>query len=113
MPLGITATVQAAGAATVNVTETVYVPSTAGVDATQLETDIAAALAIYFSNLPIGGVTGAVAHIVPVSQIISVTDAVNPAIADVEVAFPAADVVVGATEVPVLGAVNVTVVVTT
>lgn len=113
VPLGTTATVAAAGEVTIPVTATVYVPSTAGVDATQLQADIGAALATYFEGIPIGGVTGSVANIVPRSQIISVIDETNAAIADVVVPSPATDTSIGATQVPVLGAVTITVVVTT
>jgi hypothetical protein len=113
VPLGTTATAYAAGETTVNVTATVYIPSSAGVDPTQLQTAISSALAIYFAQLPIGGVTGATDNIVPKSQIISVIDAANVNIADVVVVVPSGDTTVPETNVPVLGSVTITVDVTT
>ena len=113
VPLGTTATAYAAGETSIAVTATVYIPSSAGVDATQLQTAIGAALATYFESIPIGGVTGSSPNIVPRSQIIAVIDETETQIADIVLTLPATDTSVPTTKVPVLGAVSISVVVTT
>lgn len=120
VPLGTTATVAAAGSTTVAVTSTVYVPSAAGLTTLSVQNAVSGALALYFRDLPIGGVTDASTHVVPIGAlggiIFAAIAALSPGYAakmSASLALPAADVPVGSTDVPVLGAVTTTVVQTT
>lgn len=56
VPLGVTATVQAASSVSVSVTANVWVPTAAGLTSLQIQNAAGAALATYFANLPIGGI---------------------------------------------------------
>ena len=120
VPLGVTATVAAAGSTTVNITSTCYVPTAAGLSTLQVQTAVSDALATYFEALPIGGITDATAHVVPIGGIQGVIyqaiAALSPTYApqmSVTLTLPATDTSVGATDVPVLGSVTTNVVVTT
>ena len=117
VPSGITTTTYAAGSATVNVTSTCYVPSSAGLTTLAVQNAVAAALAVYFENLPIGGVTDATANVVPVGALYGVIYAAivglsvsNAGKMSVAISVPAADVPVATTAVPVLGSVTTNVV---
>ncbi len=120
VPLGVTATVAAAGSTVVNITDTVYVPSVAGIADITIQNAVAAALATYFEALPIGGVTDATPNVVPIGGIRGIIYgalvALSPSYSakmSVTVTSPTVDTAVGATNVPVLGSLVTTVVQTT
>lgn len=117
VPLGITATVAAAGSTTQAVTSTVYVPAAAGLVTPAVQNAVAAALAAYFEALPIGGITDATTNVIPVGglrgviyQAIAALSPSYSAKMSVTLATPSVDVAVATTNVPVLGAVTTTVV---
>jgi hypothetical protein len=117
VPLGTTATVAAAGSATVSVVSTVYIPSKAALVSLDVQNAVSGALANYFKQLPIGGVTDATPNVVPIGALAGVIfqaiTALSPSYAaqmTVLLAFPTADVPVPTTSVPVLGSVTTTVV---
>jgi hypothetical protein len=118
-PNAVTVTVTAATAHGQNVTYTVAIPAAAGVDSTILESAIAKRLAIYFSQIPIGGVTDTdgTPNVLPVDALIAeiflATVTLAPGYEDqieVTMTVPASRVSVGVTEVMVLATVTGTVV---
>lgn len=119
VPLGVTATVAAATNHSVAVTYTAYVPSAASVTSGEIEAAASAALVAYFKDIPIGGTTDATPNVVPYravqGTIFAAIAALVPAYASrisVTLAAPAADVSIATTEVPTLGTVTPTVVLT-
>lgn len=112
VPLGTTATNSAAANHTIGIGYTVYVPTSLGYTAPQVETAISDALAVYFETIPIGGLTDAAPHIVPWSALLSIIRTAIPGITSVTLASPSADVTILDTEVAVLGTISPTVVFT-
>lgn len=111
-PQGILSQAVAAANLTVNVTSIVYV---AGKSTTrtvaQIQSDVAAALAVYFASIPIGG------YIVPPANGLVYLDGIRGAIRDSTpgvvlstVTTPATDLPVAAGQVPILGTVSTSVV---
>lgn len=109
VPQGIFAQVLAASNLPVNITYTVWVRAAGALPTPTILTNVADALANYFSLLPIGGVTGAMTNIIPLAEL---TDVVMTAANGVDCLFysPTASVPVGGSQVPVLGAITGTVV---
>lgn len=109
VPNAVTATVSSAQTHAIAITYTVYIPTAAGVQTTVLTNAIADALAVYFESIPIGGVTDASVHVVPIGgiqgTIFSAAVAQAPTFAariSVTVSAPSGDVTLAANEVPVI-----------
>lgn len=112
VPLGTTATVSAAVNHTVNFNYTVYVPTSLGYTAPQVETAISDALATYFETLPIGGLTDATPNVIPWSALLSIIRTALPGISSATLASPSVDVPLLSTEVGVVGSITPAVVFT-
>jgi phage-related baseplate assembly protein len=105
-PLAVTATVLSANALLVNVTYRLYMYSDSGLSETALRGAIEAALATYFSSVPIGGdMIGVGPGAVYLDSIVSVIRGAVDAIYHVTLDLPAADLVLTGTQVPVSGAI--------
>jgi uncharacterized phage protein gp47/JayE len=103
-PLAVTADVYSALAVAIGVTYTVWMYNTAGLTPAQLADLITARLTVYMATQPVGGnVVGTDPGKVFVDAIRTVIGATRPEIFHVVVHTPAADVVLAAQEVPVLG----------
>ena len=111
VPLGTTATVAWANPVAVNIAATVYVPASAGLSPTQVTAACTNALAAYIETLPIGGVTGATANIVPYSELLATIARAVPT-TSVTLSAPASDVSLAVTDVATLGSVSITTVTT-
>lgn len=108
-PWCITATAVAATNHTVAVTYQLWIKSTLTI--AQIKSNVAAALAAYFSSLPIGGlvIPPSVTGDVFVEDLEVVIADANAGSVKVTISIPAVDVVILANEVPVLGTVTGTV----
>jgi hypothetical protein len=112
VPLAVTATVQSAVASTIAVTYSLWVKNTIGLTVSQIQTQVATALAVFLSTQPISGsrkVPGP--GFVFVEQLEGViAEAVGASfLVDVQVTVPAANVAIASNGAPVLGTVTPTV----
>jgi len=108
-PLSVEAVVDSATALTIPVTYEVWIYTSAGLTAAEVEALVSTALTALLAATPIGGHLVSGARRVYVDDISAAIDAVDARIFHVDVMAPAADVVVDIDEVPVLGTVNATV----
>ncbi len=103
-PQGVTSVVLGALPVVINGAATIYLHSTTGsVAATTIINNALAALAAYFSSVPIGGLTTSAANIVPIAQIEDVLFDANPGTVDLQIRSPIGNVPIGVGLVPVLG----------
>jgi hypothetical protein len=106
-PLGVTAVVATATAKVIPVTYEVWLYDNSGLTLAQIHAAISAALGSYMAAQPIGGnVVGGGAGKIYTSDLVGVVKSALPGIFRIAVTLPAADVVLVASEVPVLGAVT-------
>lgn len=111
-PDAITSVVASAAAHAIDVTATVYIPSTTGFAAADVISAASTALATYFDALPIGGVTDAAGNRVPFTAIVGVLYAASRGTTSVTVTVPSADVTLAVNEVATQGVTNISVVFT-
>lgn len=119
VPLAVTANVLAATNLSIAITYTAYVPTAAGVLSATVESAVTLALGRLFAALPIGGIVETTANEVPLETI---RGTIFRAIANlipnyaaqisVIVTVPSGDTSVATTEVPVLGAVTASIILT-
>lgn len=119
VPLGVTAITHKATNLVFNVTYAAYVPAAAGVSGPQVQAAVSTALTNLFRALPIGGLVETTPNEVPVETIRGTIFAaiigLVPAYAarvSVVLSVPSSDTAVATTEVPTLGAVTPTVILT-
>lgn len=107
VPACVTATVDSATTLSIDIDAIVNMLPGATQTEAEIEDNISAALVSYFSSVDIGGVIGYGA--VPISAIISAIFNANTQTADVQMNDPTVDVTIAADEVPILGALSLTI----
>lgn len=108
VPLAVTATVAAATAKTIAATYELWIRNTTGYTDADIEAFVVAALTTFMLEQPIGGfiIASAPGYVYTSAMIAVIGSAVPGAEVRVLLTVPAADVVIGAAEAPVLGAVT-------
>jgi hypothetical protein len=112
VPDAITAITASAAPVSINTTATIYIPTTAGFSATQVQTNASNAIAAYLQAVPIGGVTDATIGVVPFSALMKTIFDANAGTTAVTLTSPSADTVLTASQVPVQGTTTISVVFT-
>ncbi len=102
-PDGVTAVVQSATPISINVVATIYIPSTTGYSAAQVQQNASTAIATYLNSLKIGGATDQTAGVVPWSALLKAIFDANTGTTSVTLATPAADVALTSNQVAVQG----------
>jgi baseplate J-like protein len=118
VPNASTVIVQACTQATINISATAYAPAASALTQAQVQAALSAAIAVYYGNTPVGGLSTSVPNQMPRDALISVMSlalaALTPGYAQrtsVAMPAPAADTTMLSTDVPV-GTVTVTLVLT-
>lgn len=102
-PLAVTSSVAAVGTVDLNPVFNVWIPQSKGLSQTQVLANINAALSVYCSTTPIGGVSTSAPNIVPYDELVDVIMNANPGTIDLQLLTPAGNLPIGTTSVPVLG----------
>jgi hypothetical protein len=105
-PLSVTTTAAAVGTVALNLLFNVYILKSAGIGVAAALNAIDTAIALFCSNVPIGGYTGSIPNIVPYDDLIDVIMNANKGTVDLQLLTPGGNLPVAPTSVPVPGTRN-------